>query len=253
MGGRAPLGVRRMHHSFSYPFLPISVDRPSWQNAIYTVNPSATTPNDTLSTSLNKGHEAMAYLTYIIDHYHNLPSIIAFLHSHRSGFLKAWHTDAPLHDNVFAMQHLQLEAVEKHGYVNLRCNWNPGCLVAHRINEHITEGIWEEVFSNTSTQVLQKSSSSPSDLMMQGSIKKENAWPTEVGVACCAQFAVSRTQVLRRPIDDYLQFQRWIIETELDDAHSGRVMEFLWHIIFGKEAVHCPIEDVCYCEIYGRC
>ena len=106
---------------------------------------------------------------------------------------------------------------------------------------------------NTSTQASPKSSSSSSGLTIQGSMQRENPWPTEVGVACCAQFVVSRVQVLQRPIEDYIQFQRWVIETELDDAHSGRVMEFLWHIIFGKKAVHCPSEDVCYCEVYGRC
>ena len=106
---------------------------------------------------------------------------------------------------------------------------------------------------NTSTPASPKLSSSPSDLTIQDSTRKENAWPGQLGVACCAQFAVSRLQVWRRPIEDYRHFQRWVIETELDDAHSGRVMEFLWHIIFGQEAVHCPDEDVCHCEVYGRC
>lgn len=35
----------------------------------------------------NKGNEAMAYLTYIIQNYHNLPESMAFIHSHRS----SWH------------------------------------------------------------------------------------------------------------------------------------------------------------------
>jgi len=52
-----------------------------------------------------------------------------------------------------------------------------------------------------------------------------------------AQFAVSREQVLQRPREDYIRFRQWVIDTDKDDATSGRVMEFLWHVIFGKEAV----------------
>ena len=61
--------------------------------------------------------------------------------------------------------------------------------------------------------------------------------PEQVGAACCAQFAVSRDQVHARPVADYMHFRQWILDTELNDAKSGRVMEFLWHVIFGKGAV----------------
>ena len=57
---------------------------------------------------MNKGNEAMAYLTYIIDHYEALPGIMLFVHAHRDGF-KAWHTTAPLYDSVLAIQSLRLE------------------------------------------------------------------------------------------------------------------------------------------------
>lgn len=36
----------------------------------------------------NKGNEAMAYLTYIIQNYDNLPKSMAFIHSHKN----SWHT-----------------------------------------------------------------------------------------------------------------------------------------------------------------
>ncbi|KAL6230613.1 hypothetical protein BDW75DRAFT_62600 [Aspergillus navahoensis] len=88
---------------------------PDWQRAIYTVNPSKSTLADDkrLKTPLNKGHESMAYLTYLIDHYDRLPSTIAFIHSHRSGFLTAWHVDAPLHNNVAALWSLRLDFVQR--------------------------------------------------------------------------------------------------------------------------------------------
>jgi hypothetical protein len=198
----------------------------SWQRAIYTVNPSSSSHSpdrNTLTTSLNKGHESMAYLTYIIDHYASLPSTLAFLHSHASGFLCAWHTDTPLHSNIDSMNSLQMPFVQQNGYVNLRCNWNPGCLPAHRYNKHITPEVWHDIFGNAS--------------LSQFSHTDEGFVPEQVGTACCAQFAVSRERVLERPRSDYEGFRRWIVETGKSDAQSGRVMEFLWHVIFGMDAV----------------
>ncbi len=166
---------------------------------------------------MNKGHEAMAYLSYIIDNYDTLPSTLAFLHSHRNGFLTAWHTDTPLHDNVDALRTLQLAFVQSNGYVNLRCNWNPGCLEAHRDNAHVTPDVWKDIFGGTPTNMSQ--------------------FPVKLGAACCAQFAVSKDQVRKRSLSDYHHFRDWIVDTEQSDAKSGRVMEFLWHVIFGKDGV----------------
>ena len=178
----------------------------------------------------------MAYLSYIIDHYDSLPSTLVFLHSHRSGFVKAWHTDTPLHDNVHALRALQIPFVQSNGYVNLRCNWNPGCKEAHRYNKHVTAEVWQSVFEGTSTSISSRnaSSSSSSPPASQG---KNLSAPAQVGAACCAQFAVSRERALQRPLSDYERFRQWIIDTEKSDAQSGRAMEFLWHVIFGMEPV----------------
>jgi hypothetical protein len=180
----------------------------SWQAAIYTVD----SPSAPLHTPANKGRESMAYLTYIIEHYDSLPSVIAFIHPHLNGFWNAWHTDTPHHDNVDSLNYLNLDYVRKAGYVNLRCNWNPGCLESHRKNAHVTPEIWKELF---------------------GSEKM----PDLIGAPCCAQFAVSKQQVQKRSKEDYIKFRQWVLDTELSDAKSGRVMEFLWHIIFGEDAV----------------
>jgi hypothetical protein len=199
----------------------------SWQRAIYTVNPTSHT---LLATPMNKGHESMAYLSFVIDRYDNLPATLVFLHSHRAGFLTAWHTDTPLHDNVDALRTLKLSYVQANGYVNLRCNWNPGCEQAHRINKHITSEVWHDVFAGTSTfRPSISNTSAPQDMQMKA--------PSQVGAACCAQFAVSRDRVRQRPLSDYEQFRQWIIDTEKNDAQSGRVMEFLWHVIFGMDPV----------------
>ena len=181
----------------------------------------------------------MAYLTYVIDHYGTLPSTIAFLHSHRSGYWHAWHTDTPMHDNVHAMRALQIPFVQSNGYVNLRCNWNPGCNKPQRRNLHVTREIWQEVFSETSTSRFNLSTSTNSlntSAADPEAAEKAKYSPPNINVACCAQFAVSRKQVLERPVEDYIKFRRWIMETKETDAKSGRVMEYLWHVIFGKDA-----------------
>ena len=200
---------------------------PSWQQAIYTVNPTSPAP---LTTPMNKGHESMAYLSYIIDHYDTLPATLVFIHSHRAGFLTAWHTDTPLHDNVDALRTLQLPYVQANGYVNLRCNWNPGCEERHRLNKHITPQIWYDLFAGTSSF----KTSTANDSSLQDSPMSA---PALVGAACCAQFAVSRDRVRQRPLSDYQWFRQWVVDTTLNDAKSGRVMEYMWHIIFGMDAV----------------
>ncbi|QSS55642.1 DUF3431 superfamily domain-containing protein [Histoplasma capsulatum var. duboisii H88] len=239
---------------------------PDWQRAIYVVNPSQKTLNDpnALTVPRNKGRESMAYLSYIIDNYDNLPRTIGFLHAHRSGFLQAWHVDAPLHDNVIAMRTLRIAYVQHSGYVNLRCNWNPGCKKEHRINRHVTDEVWMELFSGTSTPPQNRSATTAEGGGRGGtsadtgnganrSLLQSTDKPTEMAAACCAQFAVSRDQVLKRPVEDYMHFRDWVTATEKNDASSGRVMEYMWHIIFGMDAVFCPDEHLCYCSVYGRC
>ena len=66
---------------------------------------------------VNKGNEAMTYLSFIIDHYDVLPKKIAFIHSHAS----SWHTS----DTVDVLTRIQWDRVE---YAKrLRCEVQPGC------------------------------------------------------------------------------------------------------------------------------
>ena len=78
------------------------------------------------------------------------------------------------------------------------------------------------------------------------------AVPEEVGTACCAQFAVTGARIRRRPRSDYVGFRRWLLKTPLEDGVSGRVFEYLWHIIFADQEVLCPEPWRCRCELYGR-
>ncbi|MCJ1246893.1 hypothetical protein MMC30_004104 [Trapelia coarctata] len=181
----------------------------------------------------------MPYLTYIIDHYHTLPSTLVFLHAHRDGFSRAWHTDAPMHDSVHAMKAFQLPFVQNNGYVNLRCNPNPGCEKQVDANQHITEEIWKSFFANASTPAINRPPGSRSSQSSESAASTELAGKNvpQIRSACCAQFAASRDRVLHRPREDYIWFREWLLKTEMDDDQSGRVFEYLWHIIFGMDPV----------------
>jgi hypothetical protein len=211
----------------------------SWQHAIYHVDE----PTSHFHTPLNKGREAMAYLTYIIDTYQDLPKMVAFIHPHGTGWPAAWHNDAPGYDAVTMLTTLGEEFVLEHGYANLRCLHNPGCPAEvrpfrgpyeegeeHKPHEQAMAASWIELFGGDNSSV-----------------------PEVLATPCCSQFAVSRSQILARPKQEYEHFRDWLLKTELDDFTSGRVFEYLWHVIFGGEAVHCPNQNSCYCDQYGRC
>jgi len=68
--------------------------------------------------------------------------------------------------------------------------------------------------------------------------------PALIGAPCCAQFAVSREQIRKRPKKEYIRYRQWVLGTELSDAKSGRVMEFLWHVIFGQNAVQYVLSEL---------
>jgi hypothetical protein len=184
----------------------------------------------------------MPYIHYIIENYDNLPSIIAFMHAHRDGYPVAWHTDSPNHSNVWSLQNLQLDYVKEQGYVNLRCIQSPGCpggLQPFRDppgsdddplteTEDLMHEIWPILFPN-------------------------EEMPRAFSVPCCAQFAVTRERVLARPKSDYIRWRDWLVKTDLLDVKSGGIMEYMWHVIFGMEAEHCPEYNACRCNVYGEC
>ena len=187
---------------------------------------------------LNKGREAMAYLTFLIDHYHNLPSTMVFVHPHLQAWPQAWHTDADDYNQVSSIRSLKLDYVQEHGYANMRCIHGPGCpdeiqpfrQEEHRTAEHAMRDAWPYMFGGNISSI-----------------------PKTIAQPCCSQFAVSKAQVLQRSQGDYIRYRQWLLDTPIDDATSGRVFEYLWHVIFGKEPVYCPELFSCRCQQFGHC
>ncbi|KAK4442491.1 hypothetical protein QBC34DRAFT_24371 [Podospora aff. communis PSN243] len=213
---------------------------PGWAHSIYVTND----PGARLSVPKNKGREAMVYLTHLIDRYDTLANSTVFVHASRF----AWHNDDPDYDALATLRRLQLDFVQASGYVNLRCVWVVGCPVEFRPLADALEATAEQDRDPkkppTTKQVFKKAF----EELMPGV-----SMPHVIGVACCSQFAISREAAHRWTKGDYIRWREWLLNTELDDELSGRVLEYMWHIIFGKNSVYCPLAKQCYCKVYGLC
>lgn len=209
----------------------IEEELPEIAKAVYVVNDSTAF----MHPPKNKGHEVMVYLTYIIDNYASLPNVSIFMHAHR------WtHHNGRLLDNdaVEMISRLSDSHVIRHGYVNLRCEWDPGCpewlYPIHSLaslakqEEAVLSRCWRELFPS-------------------------NPAPPFLSQPCCAQFALSEERILSIPLSRYMFYRDWILTTPLSDYISGRIWEYLWQYIFGGEYANCPLEHVCYCDGFGIC
>ncbi|KAK5747184.1 hypothetical protein LTR17_000319 [Elasticomyces elasticus] len=196
-----------------------------WQAYVYVVNDTAAP----LHTARNKGREANAYLTYIIEHYHKLPDVAVFVHAHRNGYPQAWHTEGAGNDIVDSLRRLNTAHVLNEGYANLRCSHDPGCSADRRIQPYRHVDDMQPLDRDASAEVAW--------LEAWPQLFPDTILPTEIVAPCCAQFAVSRQQIQQKPLADYQRYHDWLMQTALPDDISGRVMEYAWHIIFGKEVI----------------
>jgi len=209
----------------------IQRELPGLQTAIYVIDD----PFAGYRVPRNKGHEAMAYLTYIIDHYDNLPEVAIFVHSDQI----TWHNNDLLDSDLVRMiRRLNSDRVVREKYVALRCHLQPGCSDnlhlnrtednVHKPEENVIRKIWAELH--------------PFDPV-----------PDTLSAPCCGQFAVSRKAMRAWPVAQYIQWRRWLLTTDLSDTVSGRIWEYTWHYVFGGKSDLCPDTHMCYCDGYGVC
>lgn len=149
----------------------------------------------------------------------------------------------------------QTPYLEEVGYVNLRCAWVLGCPEEiHPLTDNDVGAVHAGAYYMNGFQALFPGAEVPD----------------AIGVSCCAQFGVAKWKILERPKSDYQRYKKWLLDTELDDAMSGRIMEYSWHstlsaflfietlrltllVIFGMEPIHCPDAAECYCKVWGLC
>ncbi|KAF5854707.1 hypothetical protein ETB97_000950, partial [Aspergillus alliaceus] len=163
-----------------------------------------------------QGHEAAAYLSYLVEYYDNLPKYSIFIHASEG----QWHNDLFGPSTADTLRNLRFEAVEAQGFVNLRCTSAPLCPDAwfpldpqpndfeYRYLYDLFPSIYAELLNTT-----------------------ETATPRRIGTLCCAQFAVSRERILERPRSDYERILHWVSTTSVTDNYGiGFVLEKIWHI-----------------------
>ncbi|KAF2812491.1 uncharacterized protein BDZ99DRAFT_439666 [Mytilinidion resinicola] len=203
----------------------------SLQTAIYTVD----SPIPPFTVPKNKGREVMPYLTYIITHYHNLSDVTIFMHASPV----AWHNNDLLDDSSpMMLRALSSHKVVRDGYFNLRCHQSPGCSdqVHHLGAEFGLENPKLAAFATAWSELL------PARPM-----------PKVLRQPCCSQFAVSRERIQALLLEQYEFFRDWVLATELTDALSGRVWEYLWQYIWTGQPELCPEVHICYCDGFRLC
>lgn len=170
-----------------------------------------------------QGREAMAYLTFIIDHYYDLPNITAFVHGKRE---QQHNVDlGPWTDTI--LRNLRIDTVNQQGYVNLRCETQPNCPIG--VNP----------LNPTETDIRNKDTRAYfAKIYMELFAVEMSDVPEHIGSVCCAQFALSRDQIKKRPLEDYVRMRQWLMTTkDANDFGKGWVFENIWHIVFGKKAI----------------
>ncbi|KAI5366201.1 hypothetical protein Slin15195_G077240 [Septoria linicola] len=239
---------------------------------IYSVDAQPTPRSSFLQVPANRGHEAMPYLTFLIDNYDAIPEAGAvFVHGSRF----AWHNDAPEYDNAVLLKALNMSsALEHNGYANLRCDWSASTCSP---KESPPQGSLETLFTS---RMQPWSRRAVSDAALPGALQMlfqnpdaENPSQTllarsdAVRAQCCAQFAVSRANIWRHSRDEYIALRQWLLDegaAPSDDRVAGRILSYVWHILFlaspdehisleRLNAQTCPSAEDCYCRLYGRC
>lgn len=251
---------------------------------IYDVDGSINGDPTQLRVPANRGHEAMAYLTFLIDNYVSIPAQGAvFVHGSRW----AWHNDSPEYDNANLLAALNTtSALAPAGYHNLRCDWSASTCPADSQPQGSIEMSLTAKLEPFNARVVSDaaipralanlfgdgSSNSPASDVQPGradTIKSQ----------CCAQFAVARSNIWKHSQAEYAAVRQWLLDdgpnsAPRDDRISGRILSYVWHILFlpprqfaprPAAGVHekveldrlnelaCPSAADCYCRLYGRC
>lgn len=243
-----------------------------------------------LQVPANRGHEAMAYLTFLIDNYAEIPAAGAvFVHGSRW----AWHNDAPDYDNKALLAALDIErALSVSGYHNLRCDWSSSTCVPSAPAQGSLE-------MKLQSKITPWSARAASDVALpkalaaifggsDGSTSASNRLAGRLHLGrtdtvrsqCCAQFVVSRERIWQHTKEEYIALRQWLLDgsgdgegklsksdqiAPQDDRVAGRIVSYLWHILFAKIDADgtvdlaqlnqdaCPSAKDCYCRLYGRC
>ncbi len=149
-------------------------------------------------TPPNKGNEVSSFLEYIINNYDNLADYTFFVHGHRN----SWH-------NAENVDEFINRCTLRHNYYNFNdMPLGPLSYFEKDIQPCIPE------FQNISR-------------IIDYDIK----WD-QIMYRACAQFYVKRELIQQYPKEVYQKLYDYLMATHLQSYYSGRLFEYVWHIIF---------------------
>lgn len=244
----------------------------NWLNAladlyhicVYTADAPVDTHSTHLQVPANRGREAMAYLTFLIDNYAEIPAAgAAFVHGARW----AWHNDALDYDNAALLAALNVSAaLAPSGYHNLRCDWSVStCSPSSAPPQGSLETTMRTMLEPWNARAISDAALPRALAALFGgdgsavgldSAAGEYASPNgherlllgrvdAIRSQCCAQFVVARDRVLQHSREEYVALRQWLLDGSSNSEHSpsrnaaprddgvaGRILSYLWHILF---------------------
>lgn len=236
---------------------------------IYNADAVSSKPSDKLQIPANRGHEATPYLTYIIDNFDSLPVTSVFVHGSRF----SWHNDDVNYDNLNLLRRLNTSsalASPSVGYHNLRCDWSASTCAPSSQPQNSYETRLRGVIEPFNARVV---SDGLLPVALQQIFGSANLGRNDaVRSQCCAQFIVSRDRIKQHSREEYVALRQWLLDgpAPSDDMIAGRIMSYLWHILFlpqselsaNSDGEHdlqrmnelaCPRAGDCYCNLYDWC
>lgn len=247
-----------------------------YHRCVYTADIPLDTNSKYLQVPANRGHEAMGYLTFIIDNYEKIPAAGAvFIHGSRW----AWHNDHQEYDNAVLLEALDVSsALELSGYHNLRCDWSLSTCPTSYVPQGSIENSVSAVLEPWDKRVVSDAALPRALSRLFGGSEDGNSLlgrGDAVRSQCCAQFVVSRESLWRHEKEEYVALRQWLLDgssgkngnaAPADDKVAGRILSYVWHILFMKHddtttgidlqrlnSLACPRAADCYCRLYGRC
>lgn len=161
--------------------------------------------------SVNKGHEAITYLKYIIENYDNLEEKNLFLHGHGNSYHQEF-------SSVEMIKNIKWNCDIKYFSVNRRSYYNIISSDQNIKEYNWLKENWKDLFNDNLN------------------------FPDSFGHYSCAQFVVHKDMILSNSIDFYKHCHSFILNTNLDNYITSRLFEYTWHYIFTKNNIEPKYE-----------
>ena len=206
---------------------------------------------------INKGKEAMTYLTFLIQYYDDLPDKMFFFHGHN----QSWHQPLGLKP---LLAKVTWERVEE--YLNiLGCDLmrDDGLIAAFTPGEFKNTRFYsvpliKMVLLGTSMPLPFLDSGLPYFAAMWRELNMKQYGYQDINDRVplqdfgCSQFLVGKKTVLKWPKEAYVALRNWVMYNPADSQRTGWVFEHSWHAVFTGKGGETVEDQFRKCRIVFR-